>query len=75
MAQRILPTGEIIDDSDPNASADYQWILPTGVYVTIIGTGGGGGSSIKTIDGLAKASVKTVNGLAIASVKTWEGLA
>lgn len=32
-------------------------------------------SSIKTIDGLAKASVKTVNGLAIASVKTWNGLA
>lgn len=34
-----------------------------------------GGSSIKTVNGLAKASVKTVNGLAIASVKTWNGLA
>lgn len=32
-------------------------------------------SSIKTVDGLAKASVKTVEGLAIASVKTWDGLA
>lgn len=32
-------------------------------------------TSIKTIDGLAKASVKTVNGLAIASVKTYNGLA
>ena len=31
-------------------------------------------TSIKTIDGLAKASVKVVNGLAIASVKTWDGL-
>ena len=35
----------------------------------------GGSSSIKTMNGLAKASVKTVNGLAIASVKTWNGLA
>lgn len=32
-------------------------------------------SSIKTVDGLAKASVKTVDGLAIASVKTINGLA
>jgi hypothetical protein len=31
-------------------------------------------TSIKTINGLAKASVKTVNGLAIASVKTINGL-
>lgn len=31
-------------------------------------------SSIKTINGLARASVKTVNGLAIASVKSWNGL-
>lgn len=34
-----------------------------------------GSSSIKTVNGLAKASVKTVNGLAIASVKNWNGLA
>jgi len=34
-----------------------------------------GGSSIKTINGLAKASVKTIEGLAIASAKTWNGLA
>lgn len=32
-------------------------------------------TSIKTVNGLAKASVKTVDGLAIASVKTWDGLA
>lgn len=32
-------------------------------------------TSIKTVDGLAKASVKTVDGLAIASVKTINGLA
>ena len=35
----------------------------------------GNWTSIKTVNGLAKASVKTVNGLAIASVKTWNGLA
>lgn len=35
----------------------------------------GGGSTIKTIDGLALASIKTVNGLAIASMKTRNGLA
>jgi hypothetical protein len=39
----------------------------------------GGGSyvasSVKTIQGLARASAKTVNGLAIASVKTVQGLA
>lgn len=34
----------------------------------------GGGSSIKTVEGLAIASVKTIDGLAIASVKTLEGL-
>lgn len=34
-----------------------------------------GGSSIKTVDGLAYASVKTINGLAIASIKTRDGLA
>lgn len=38
-------------------------------------SGGGGGSSIKTINGLAIASVKTFNGLAIASMKTLNGLA
>jgi hypothetical protein len=31
-------------------------------------------TSIKTINGLAKASVKTINGLAIANVKSWNGL-
>lgn len=38
-------------------------------------SGGGGGTSIKTILGVTKASVKTVTGLAIASVKTINGLA
>lgn len=33
------------------------------------------GSSVKTINGLARASIKSVNGLAIASVKTKNGLA
>lgn len=37
-------------------------------------SGGGGGSLIKTVNGLAVASVKTWNGLAIASVKTINGL-
>lgn len=47
----------------------------TAVWVYFYYTPSAGGSSIKTINGLAKASVKTVNGLAIASVKTWNGLA
>jgi hypothetical protein len=34
----------------------------------------GGGSAIKTTQGLAQASVKTIQGLAIASVKTIQGL-
>lgn len=38
-------------------------------------SGGGGGTSIKTILGVTKASVKTVTGLANASVKTINGLA
>lgn len=37
--------------------------------------GGGGGSSIKTWNGLADASTKTYNGLARASIKTFNGLA
>lgn len=44
----------------------YSW------YATYTASGG---SSIKSINGLAKASVKSVNGLAIASVKSWGGLA
>ena len=35
----------------------------------------GGGSSIKTKNGLAYASIKTLNGLALASIKTANGLA
>lgn len=50
----------------------------TSVEVSDINTNGIVGaapsSSIKTINGLAKASVKTIDGLAIASVKTWNGL-
>jgi hypothetical protein len=36
--------------------------------------GGGGGSAIKSVNGLAKADIKSVNGLAIASVKSINGL-
>lgn len=44
------------------------------VYVFPNQASGGGGSLIKTINGLAIASVKTINGLPIASVKSWNGL-
>jgi len=59
---------------------DYQLVTgATGTNMTLSAMGMLGfsttPSSIKTINGLAKASVKTVDGLAIASVKTWNGLA
>lgn len=45
------------------------------IRITVYYTeGGGGGSAIKSVNGLAKASVKSVNGLAIASVKNINGL-
>lgn len=45
------------------------------VGVSFRAAGGGGGSSIKTVDSLVKANVKTFGGLAIASVKTINTLA
>ena len=56
----LLSTTDITDLYNGGAGIQYPFVAPT---------------SIKTINGLAKASVKTVNGLAIASVKTWNGLA
>jgi hypothetical protein len=53
-----------------NAAGNYSsFDLLSSVYSPTTPT------SIKTINGLAKASIKTVNSLAIASVKTWNGLA
>lgn len=52
------------------SGSSYRWthvILP-------VNAAAGGGSNIKTIDGLAYASIKTVNGLAIASMKSRNGL-
>jgi len=65
---------------DANSSTDitFGWTQTSNDALAIgvaVKESGGGGSSIKTINGLAKASVKTVAGLAIASVKTWNGLA
>lgn len=56
---------------DPTGSNTYGTWATTRSFTTA----SGGGSSIKTINGLAIASVKTVNGLAIASIKTFNGLA
>lgn len=56
---RVLSGTEI--NSLYNGGAGLQWPFST--------------TSIKTINGLAKASIKTINGLAIASVKTFNGVA
>jgi len=55
-------------------SYDNDSTKPVKIHIEYTAAGGGG-SEIKTINGLAKASAKTVNGLAIASVKTWGGVA
>ena len=57
------------DGTDANTTATLYFD-----DVIISDTYNGPTSSIKTINGLAKASVKTINGLAIGSVKTWNGL-
>lgn len=45
------------------------------IRITVYYTeGGGGGSAIKSVNGLLKASVKNIDGLAIASVKSIDGL-
>jgi len=68
--------------NDANYDAVGVWSrVLSSTEITALYNGGVGSqypfltSSIKTINGLAKASVKTVNGLAIASVKAWLGLA
>jgi hypothetical protein len=55
-------------DTNPLPYIDHIRIT---VYYT---EGGGGGSAIKSVNGLAKADIKSVNGLAIASVKSINGL-
>jgi hypothetical protein len=75
--QSALPDNDTyywrVRGKDPLGSNVYgAWSIPTWSFDLATG---GGGTSIKTINGLAKASCKTVNGLAIASVKTWNGLA
>lgn len=60
------------DFPDASKTLSGYYTFKFSAYATY--SSGGGGSSIKTILGLAKASVKTVEGLAIASVKTIEGL-
>lgn len=65
-----IPGMEIdIDGRDTDAEGD-TWDIGADEFVVV----GGGGSQIKTINGLAIASVKTINGLAIASVKKRNGL-
>lgn len=56
----------------PNSTPDAPGGVRLGmtIFITPVSS-----TSIKTINGLAKASVKTYNGLAIASVKTINGLA
>lgn len=44
-------------------------------FINSTATSGGGGGTLKTVNGLAIASVKTIDDLAIASVKTMDGLA
>lgn len=63
-----LQVGARATDAAPDINVSKMWAVLE--YVP----GGGGGSLIKTVNGLAIASVKTINGLAIASVKTYNGL-
>lgn len=50
-------------------------VLVDHIRITVYYTeGGGGGSAIKSVNGLAKASCKSINNLAIASVKSFNGL-
>lgn len=60
--------------TSPGSPSTNVWI-GHGYIIEDQDVGGGGGSSIKTFNGLAYASAKTVDGLAIASVKTYNGLA
>jgi hypothetical protein len=58
----------------PNPMADGETVFVDTLYAVVTYTEAVA-SSIKTINGIAKASVKTVNGVAIASMKTWNGIA
>ena len=71
---RLIYTGNnFTSPTSPLGNRNPQSNQLQSIYATY--TAGGGGSAIKTINGLAKASVKTINGLAIASVKTINNLA
>ena len=76
-----LREGHDITDTDPGdglAGTEIDWRSADTVGTTddpLLTVTHSLSSSVKTIDGLARASVKTVNGLAIASVKTVIGLA
>lgn len=64
------------DNGSGTTTADWSALVNrqhVGVAIEI-SVAGGGGSSIKTVNGLAIASVKVVNGLAIASIKSINGL-
>lgn len=63
------------------ATIDATWTFSGSVYSAgcsiasfKAASGGGGGSSVKTHNGLSISSVKTVNGLSISSVKSKNGL-
>lgn len=68
---RVLTDNEAFDESLYEKAFDLYEPIPA-LYLDTVA--GGGGSLIKTINGLPIASVKTLNGLAIASVKTRNGL-
>ncbi len=63
----VTPAGSVSMSASCTGNQGNVYIVSIAPFVST--------SSIKTVDGLAKASVKTVDGLAIASVKTWNGLA
>lgn len=82
MTQREVYGPTIIGDSNgpktPAGSYSMQINLPSVARISLMCVSFAPftiTTSIKTINGLAKASVKTINGLAIASVKTINGLA
>lgn len=69
----LRATSEFRNDNDTTVNFSLSGNQEMGLIAIEIKMAAGG-SSIKTVNGLAIASVKTVNGLAIASVKTIKGL-
>lgn len=65
----LLPGYGIVQETDTK-----QNLLPGYGFVNETFSSGGGGSLIKSLNGLAIASVKSRNGLAIASIKSINGL-